>query len=225
MMYTVQPGDCLISIAQQHGIVDWRTIYEHAENEQFRELRKNPNMICAGDELYIPKLEGARVKAETNKKLSFVLKKAKSYFSVRLTNSKFEPLVDIPYTLSVYKSEKDLNQEPLKRFEDQKTDEDGFIEQLLPEEAKFAYLVYAPYPQRPSLIRKKRFYIGELDDPRTESGMRSRLNHFGFFSGENNLDDESKALFATQLKGFKDKFNLSDDDALVEFFESPTSVA
>lgn len=224
MKHTVQPGECLISIAQKYGIVDWRTIYDHPENEAFKKLRKNPNMICPKDEIFIPKLEGAKVKGATNKKLTFVLKQAKAYFSIRLTNSNFEPLIDIPYTLSVYKSDKDL-EEPLKRFEDQKTDEDGFVEQLLPKNAKFAYLEYAPYSNRPSLILKKRFFIGELDDPRTETGMKSRLNHFGFYSGEGRLDDESRELFSKQLEGFKEKYGLDDDESVVDFFENPTSVA
>jgi len=225
MKHKVQPGECLISIAQKYGIVDWRTIYNHPENEAFKELRKNPNMICPKDEVFIPNLEGAKVKGVTNKKLTFVLKQAKAYFSVRLTNSKFEPLKDISYTLSVYKSEKDLKEEPLQRFDDQKTDEDGFVEQLLPKGAKFAILEYAPYANRPSLILKKRFFIGELDDPRTEEGMRSRLNHFGFFSGEGRFNDESKELFAKQLDGFKEKYGLDDDESVVDFFENPTSVA
>jgi hypothetical protein len=225
MKYKVQQGECLISIAQKFGIVDWRTIYDHPENEAFKELRQNPNMICAGDEVYIPGLEGARVKAEANKKLTFVLRQAKAYFPVRLTNSKFEPLADISYTLSVYKSEKDLKDDPLQRFEDQKTDEDGFVEQLLPKGAKFAVLEYAPYESRPSLTLKKRFFIGELDDPRTKEGTRSRLNHFGFFSGEGRFNDESKELFSKQLEGFKEKYGLSDDESVVDFFENPTSAA
>jgi Ca-activated chloride channel family protein len=55
--YTVKPGDCLASIARQHGIGDWRRIYDHPENKEFRDKRPDPNRIYPGDVVWIPGAE------------------------------------------------------------------------------------------------------------------------------------------------------------------------
>ena len=52
--YTVQRGDNLSIIARRHGLRSWRDIYFHPENEAFRRLRPNPNLIYAGDVVLIP---------------------------------------------------------------------------------------------------------------------------------------------------------------------------
>lgn len=58
--YTVRSGDTFVIIAENHGIPEWRTIYNHAENADFRLRRPNPNVIYPGDEMYIP-AHGGRV--------------------------------------------------------------------------------------------------------------------------------------------------------------------
>ncbi|MEA1932860.1 MAG: LysM domain-containing protein [Thermodesulfobacteriota bacterium] len=58
--YNVVSGDTMVRIASRHGIANWRTIYNHAENAAFRALRPNPDRIYVGDEIYIP-AEGNRV--------------------------------------------------------------------------------------------------------------------------------------------------------------------
>ena len=55
--YTVVQGDCLASIAASHRFADWRTIYDHPKNAQFKKKRSNPNIIQPGDELFIPEKE------------------------------------------------------------------------------------------------------------------------------------------------------------------------
>ena len=66
MLYTVRQGDCLSSIAKQHGLGDWRTIYDHPQNAALRASRPNPNIICPGDILFVPdrtlRWENARTK-------------------------------------------------------------------------------------------------------------------------------------------------------------------
>ena len=51
--YTVK-GDYLTKIAKEHGFSDYRIIWDHAQNKQLKELRKNPNVIYPGDKLFIP---------------------------------------------------------------------------------------------------------------------------------------------------------------------------
>ncbi|MCC9604140.1 LysM peptidoglycan-binding domain-containing protein [Stieleria sp. JC731] len=52
-MYTVQKGDTLSLIGRDHG-VDWKKIYQHANNAAFRTKRPDPNRISVGDQIFIP---------------------------------------------------------------------------------------------------------------------------------------------------------------------------
>ena len=49
MLYTVLQGDCLSSIAKKHGFADWRVIYDHPNNSEFKKKRPDPNLIYPGD--------------------------------------------------------------------------------------------------------------------------------------------------------------------------------
>lgn len=86
-------------------------------------------------------------------------------------------------------------------------------------------LEYAPYPSRPEILLKMGLKVGELEDPSTEAGMRSRLSHFGYFSGEEGIASSDSELFDTQLEGFQEIYGLSDNDGVIDYFENPTSIA
>jgi len=225
MSHKVIQGECLISIAQKYGIANWRTIYDAPENEAFKKQRKDPNMICPGDNIFIPGLTGSKQPANLNKKTTYVLKKAKGFLSICLVDSKSKPLPDIPYDVSFYKSEQDKKGEPLQVIAGEKTDADGYVEQKMPKAAKFAVITYSPYLKRPSLKQKMGLKLGELDDPSTQLGMRSRLNHFGFYSGDGKMKQQDQEMFESQLAGFKEKFGLSDDDSVIAYFDNPTAIA
>ncbi|MCS6862369.1 MAG: LysM peptidoglycan-binding domain-containing protein, partial [Abditibacteriales bacterium] len=52
--HTVQPGECLATIAARYNFTNYRTIYEHPRNAQLRQNRKNPNMLVPGDRVFVP---------------------------------------------------------------------------------------------------------------------------------------------------------------------------
>lgn len=52
--YTVQSGDWLQKIAEQHGFESWRDLYYHEDNAEFRRLRPDPDKIYPGDVVMIP---------------------------------------------------------------------------------------------------------------------------------------------------------------------------
>jgi hypothetical protein len=51
--YVVKAGDDLSKIALRFGFKSWKEIYNDPENGAFRKLRRNPNLIYAGDEIRI----------------------------------------------------------------------------------------------------------------------------------------------------------------------------
>ncbi len=97
MIHKVVQGECLISIAQKFGLANWQTIYDAPENADFKKLRKNPNMICPDDMLFIPALTGTKQKGDLNKKTTFIIKKPKGFFSISLIDRKSNPLSYVPY--------------------------------------------------------------------------------------------------------------------------------
>ena len=43
-IYTVNPGECLTKIAADHGFGDFKMIYDHPANAEFRKLRPDPHV-------------------------------------------------------------------------------------------------------------------------------------------------------------------------------------
>jgi len=53
--YEVQPtDDSLEQIAIDHGLDNWRSIYNHPRNDEFRNLRPDPNDLYVGDTFWLP---------------------------------------------------------------------------------------------------------------------------------------------------------------------------
>lgn len=72
--HTVKSGETLSAIARQHGIADWRTLYNHPDNAPFRQKRPNPNLIHAGDEIIIPDKPDKHVTVRSGAHHVFVVK-------------------------------------------------------------------------------------------------------------------------------------------------------
>src|SRR5260370_22392801 len=69
--HVVQEGECLLSIAYQHGFL-WETIWNLPANAQLRGTRKDPGQLLVGDRIMIPERETKEVSADTDKWHRFV---------------------------------------------------------------------------------------------------------------------------------------------------------
>ena len=67
--YSVCQGDCLTSIADQHGFY-WKTLWDR--NSALKALRKNPNVLFEGDIVRIPEKELKERDCATEKRHRFV---------------------------------------------------------------------------------------------------------------------------------------------------------
>ncbi|MFH1075402.1 MAG: hypothetical protein V1753_00935 [Pseudomonadota bacterium] len=68
--YIVKQGDCIESIAFKHGLF-WETVWNHPNNQQLKQERKNPNILLAGDKVFVPahiKVWGSNLKYTFYKK-------------------------------------------------------------------------------------------------------------------------------------------------------------
>ena len=60
----------MLSLAKKNGFF-WRTIWEHGENAELRQKRKDPSVIFADDDIFIPELQPKEVGKATDAEHTF----------------------------------------------------------------------------------------------------------------------------------------------------------
>ena len=200
-MHTVAQGECLSSIAKQYGFHDYRTIYDHANNADFRQLRKNPNVINAGDQLFIPEKDPKVVERPTGAVHTFQVQRRKTLLRIVVKDQEDQPLRNQPYTLEV---------------EDQKfagtTDGNGLLKQAIPPDAIVGVLRMTHALDGGTHNLEWRLRLGHLDPAEELSGAQARLNNLGFFCGA--VDGVSGPRTENALRSFQKKNGLTETGQL-----------
>lgn len=194
VVHVVKPGDCLYRIAQQYGFADWRTIYEHADNAEFRELRPNPNVIYPGDEIHIPAPAPKQLSLATSKQHKIKVERPKIMLRIELHDERDEPLADKEFSLAfgvtVYEGT---------------TNGDGILEQKIkPGEERGQLTVYLT-GDRAAERYVWDISVGHLDPVEELSGVRQRLNNLGFYCepGGVGVEGEIDESLRMALLGFQ----------------------
>ena len=104
MMYTVAQGDCLSSIAYEHGFADWQTIYNHDKNKAFRRQCPDPNIIYPGLDLFIPELTPKVESRGTGQLHVFRKKVTPVLLRIVLLDEEHRPMAGAAYQLKVAES-------------------------------------------------------------------------------------------------------------------------
>jgi hypothetical protein len=237
--YQVQPGDCISSIAFEHGFF-WKTLWRHAENSELKSLRKNPNILKEGDEVVIPDLEAKIESRPTEQRHRFRLKGAPAKLRLRIV----EP--GAPATAKQNRDESPAAADgpgskhpagngvppasapppkPLPKDEPcaglaymldvggairhGKTNANGVIECRIPPNRREGKLILAPGTPDEVVMHLK---IGHLDPVENNDGVQARLNNLGFRCGPmaGALSPESKRT----LKAFQAKSGLPESGEL-----------
>src|SRR5690349_10384301 len=99
--HTVQQGEYLSGIAKQYGLTDYRVIYDHPENAEFKRRRPNPNLIYPGDRLFIPDREERQETRGTEARHKFQAKRPALWLKLVLKDKEGKPLANEAYTLKV----------------------------------------------------------------------------------------------------------------------------
>jgi hypothetical protein len=192
--YVVNDGDCLSSIAEQFGFL-WQTIWD--ANPELKELRKNPNVLYAGDVVKIPSKGEKSHSRPTDNTHKFVMKGIPAKFRL-IVEQHNVPLANRRYVLRIDD----------KVFKGQ-TDGTGLIEVSISPSAQSGYL------QMPDDQLECKLQLGNLDPVDQISGVQQRLQNLGFLTGEltGEMDEETE----TALMYFQSSVNLPptgklDDD-------------
>jgi murein DD-endopeptidase MepM/ murein hydrolase activator NlpD len=180
--YTVKQGDCLSSIASRNHMA-WQTIWDHADNKDLRELRKNPNVLRVGDVLEIPDKHQKQSAAAANSKHKFVVKRPETKLRFRVLAGG-KPVRSVAYMLTV----DDVVIDPGKEI---KTDFTGLVVAKIRAESTKAEIVLAHRHTAYTL------HLGHLDPVSETTGLQTRLYHLGYYPGA--LDGEPNPLLTVAV--------------------------
>jgi hypothetical protein len=161
--HQVSQGECLSSIADHYGFF-WQTLWDHAENEQLKQDRKDPNVLREGDSVFVPDKALGEESCATEQRHRFRKKGVPAMLRIRvLVDGEAQSSAD--YILIID-----------GRSVSGTTDGDGLLEQSIPPGAVDGELRVTKDNQ------ERRFYLslGHLDPIDTELGVKQRLRQLAY---------------------------------------------
>lgn len=194
--HTVRPGDCVSSIAFNHGLF-WETVWNHSGNRDLVELRQDPNVLLEGDEVVIPDLTRREEDASTEKRHRFRRKGVPARLRLRLMRKADpegqdkEPTVLSSGGRSVTSEDPEpetgsLEDQPRSnvpyrlnidgRQTEGRTDDEGRIEISIPPNARRGTLIVEPGTPNETVTA---LHLGALDPISEVSGVSQRLANLG----------------------------------------------
>ncbi|MFZ4573360.1 MAG: peptidoglycan-binding protein [Phycisphaerales bacterium] len=185
--YTVGAGDCVSSIAFEHGFF-WKTVWDHPDNEALRNERLDPNALMPGDRLAIPKLEVATYDCATEERHKFRLKGVPAKLRMRFLDDD-EPRAGEKFVILI-----DGNSV------EGELDGDGVLDIDIPPNARVAVLKLGDDPEEHVI------QLGGIDPMGTWSGIVGRLNNLGFDAGS--CTDCASPELAEALRRFQGSVGL-----------------
>lgn len=200
--HTVKQGDCLLSIGKKYGLA-WKKIWEHPNNAELKNKRKNPGTLYPGDVLYIPEKNEklvVRSSVRSGKRHRFQpqtgVQPAKLRLRLLIDD---EPRANEKYTLEI-DGELLETEEGTNVFT---TDEDGRLEHVISPDVRSGKLIVGENKDEYILN------IGYLDPIDEISGIQDRLNNLGFDCGKVDGIDGLKTKAA--VKSFQEKYEISEN--------------
>ena len=177
--HTVRQGDCISSIADETGFF-WETLWNHPNNAKLKKLRKNPNTLLPGDEVFIPEKRPKEEQCAATKRHRFRIKGIPVKLNLRFTDSANEPRKDIPYTLAVD-----------GQTHQGKLDGDGKLAHVIQPNAKKAKVTLKP----PGASEESYdFNLGHMNPVDDIHGIQSRLQNLGHYKPQQltgEMDEET----------------------------------
>lgn len=189
--HTVRAGDCVSSIAFDHGFFP-DTVWDDAANAKLKEMRKNPNILVPGDVVVVPDKQPREESGATESLHRFRRKGVPERLKIRLEENG-EPRAKLAYTIVIE-----------GRSTQGTTDDEGWIDHPIPPNAKRGTLSIegeAPLD----------LYVGHMPPIDTDEGLLSRLGNLGYIPADGDDPDgdfESERL-ANALSHFQARCGLT----------------
>lgn len=189
--YSVKQGDCVMSIAEEFGFV-WETIWNHADNADLKELRKDPNILHPGDVVVIPEKTPRTESAPVDQLSQYVKKTPKAQVKLRLLDLKRQPRAGVDYTATVDGV-----------ISSGTSDGDGYITVLTPPNARQLKLKVTEGTKTDEYTLP----LGAIDPIGEVSGVQQRLTNLGYSCGS----EQGTAGEQTQsaIRAFQKEMNMN----------------
>lgn len=166
--HVVKKGECLSSIAKTYHFADWRKIYDHPENADFKKKRPNPDLIYPGDVVMIPDKKPAPAVLANEQVHVVTIKTAEARLRLLLE-------VDEPYA---YELEAD------GKVKTGQVDGKTLIDHPIPGDLAEARLTVWPASGDRSGAITWQLDPGYLDPIDEVSGVQGRLANLGYYWGQ-----------------------------------------
>jgi hypothetical protein len=179
-----------MSMAEDSGFL-WETIWNHPDNAQLKQLRKDPNIIFPGDVVTIPDKDPRIESAPTDQRSQFVKKTERAQVRLRLLDLKRKPRANVDYVATVDGA----------NFTG-KTDGDGYIKLSVKRNAREVKLKVTEGSKTDDYTLP----LGAIDPLDELSGVQHRLTNLGY-----RCDSEQGALgevTKSALRAFQKEMNL-----------------
>lgn len=178
--YVALPGDCMASIAADHGHF-WETIWNDPGNSELQEVRKDPYVLLPGDRVTIPDKRRKDEQIAPEMRHRFVRRGAPEKLIV-IYKVEGEPRDNQAYVL-------DIDGE---KFEGT-TAPDGRVEVFIPPDATRARIVFTESGDGYSLD------LGKLDPITELIGIQKRLANLGYYHGSHDGEMSDALRQATRV--------------------------
>jgi len=158
----VAAGDTALRIAARHGFRRLSSVWLHPENAALRALRRSPDVLAPGDELFVPELEPRLEGADTTKRHVYLAPQPRERLRARFEWSDRTPMAGRAFTL-------ELEGAPLAGA----TDGAGFVDVAIPLGMRTASLSFDDDPELVWSLR-----VGELDpvdEPTLDAGLSGAI--------------------------------------------------
>lgn len=216
--YTINPGDCISSLAAAKNFFDYHTIWDHGANAALKTRRVNPNALALNDAVEVPDIETKKEAVAIDQKHIFTVKVHPVKLRIKVTDGDDQALKFKTFTLKV--GGKAMSAKP---------DGTGFFEQEIDPEATVGEvrveLPPAPKPKKTLAAKPKKttpppypmpivstdfsdkipdppkdqniivcqLEIGSLSSHKVIEGVQHRLTNLGFWCDEAGNGDKTKA--------------------------------
>src|SRR3954452_2305780 len=99
--YTVQQGDHMSGIAEQFGFQQMETVWNHPNNAELKQLRKDPHILFPGDQVFIPAPAQKSAPAPTTKLSLFGITITFLHLNLKLQDNNADPIANKPVKIAV----------------------------------------------------------------------------------------------------------------------------
>ncbi len=181
--YEVKQGDCIDSIAVEHGLLP-DTVWNDAENADLKALRKDRNVLLPGDVVVVPDLRARETSAAADQRHTYKRKGVPTHLELRVLNE-MEPVANASFILEI----------DGRIVLEGMTGGDGSVRAPIPPNAKEGRLQIEDGDEQ--LIYD--LTLGAVNPSEKVSGVQTRLENLGYAcepDAEDELGEATEAALA-----------------------------